>query len=906
MAYQGNSGVNGAFGSRATIASADGACVYYDLHALEKQGFMQLSAVPVTVRIFLENALRFSGAAGAGGAEIITEAEVANLAKWRPNGPIGEEFAFMPARVLLQDFTGVPCVVDLAAMRDAVAELKGNPKVINPLAPVDLVIDHSVQVDYFGANTALEQNVEREYERNSERYTLLRWAQGAFENFSIVPPGSGICHQVNLEYLAKVVQTRMVNNELTAFPDTVVGTDSHTPMVNGLGVLGWGVGGIEAEGVMLGQPIYLLTPVVVGMRLTGKLPEGTTATDLVLTVTQMLRKHGVVNKFVEFSGPGLSSLPLPDRATISNMSPEFGATATLFPVDAETLRYMRATGRSASQVDLTERYMKTQGLFRTDDTPDPQFDEKLELDLSTVTPSLAGPSRPEGRVELGQTKANFYNAFSQKMTSPDAKKTVHVALEDNEAEITNGSVVIAAITSCTNTSNPSVMIGAGLLAKHAVERGLSRKVSVKTSLAPGSRVVTEYLEKAGLTPYLEALGFHTVGYGCTTCIGNSGPLPGPISEAVKENDLVVAAVLSGNRNFEARVHGEVRANYLASPPLVIAFALAGSIDMDLQNEPIGYDPNGNPVYLRDIWPSSQEVQNTMQQAISPEQYEHEYSHIFDGDARWQKLPAPSGELFSWDPESTYVRRPPFFENLAPEPSPITDISGARVLAVLGDAITTDHISPAGSIRADSPAGKYLEAHLVQVRDFNSYGSRRGNHEVMIRGTFANIRIKNALAEGKEGFWTKYLPTGEITTMYDASVRYIAEGIPLMVLAGREYGNGSSRDWAGKGTMLLGVKAVLAESFERIHRSNLVGMGVVPLQFKAGENRATYQLDGSEVFSVTGLAENLTPRKEALVTAQRADGSSVQFKAIIRLDSSIEIAYYHHGGILQYVLRQLTD
>ncbi len=906
MAYQGNSGFNGAFGSRATISSADGACVYYDLHALENQGLMHLSTVPVTVRIFLENALRFSGAAGAGGAEIITEAEVANLAKWRPNGPIGEEFAFMPARVLLQDFTGVPCVVDLAAMRDAVAELKGNPKVINPLAPVDLVIDHSVQVDYFGANSALEQNVEREYERNSERYALLRWAQGAFENFSIVPPGSGICHQVNLEYLAKVVQTRTVNNELVAFPDTVVGTDSHTPMVNGLGVLGWGVGGIEAEGVMLGQPIYLLTPVVVGMRLTGKLPEGTTATDLVLTVTQMLRKHGVVNKFVEFSGPGLSSLPLPDRATISNMSPEFGATATLFPVDAETLRYLRATGRSASQVDLVERYMKTQGLFRTDDTPDPQFDEKLELDLSTITPSIAGPSRPEGRVELSQTKSNFYNAFSQKMASPEAKKNVTITLEDSEAEITNGSVVIAAITSCTNTSNPSVMIGAGLLAKHAVERGLRRKASVKTSLAPGSRVVTEYLEKAGLTPYLEALGFHTVGYGCTTCIGNSGPLPGPVSDAVKENDLVVAAVLSGNRNFEARVHGEVRANYLASPPLVIAFALAGSIDMDLQNEPIGYDPNGSPVYLRDIWPSSQEVQDTMQQSITPEQYEHEYSHIFDGDDRWQKLPAPSGELFSWDPESTYVRRPPFFENLAPEPSPITDISGARVLAVLGDAITTDHISPAGSIRADSPAGKYLQDHSVQVRDFNSYGSRRGNHEVMIRGTFANIRIKNALAEGKEGFWTKYLPSNEITTIYDASVRYIAEGTPLMVLAGREYGNGSSRDWAGKGTMLLGVKAVLAESFERIHRSNLVGMGVVPLQFKTGENRATYQLDGSEVYSVTGLAENLTPRKEALVTAQRADGTTVQFHVIIRLDSGIEIAYYHHGGILQYVLRQLTD
>lgn len=897
------------FGAHAHVTTVHGTYAYYDLKTLETQGLTDLSKLPVTVRIILENVLRYCNVPGAGGTSLVTEDVVKALAAWQPGAANtqGGEFAFMPGRVLMQDFTGVPCVVDLAAMRDAVKEMGGDPRKINPLVPADMVIDHSVQVDFFGTTSSYQSNVDLEYERNRERYTLLRWAQGAFENFRVVPPGTGIVHQVNLEYLANGVLTRTVDGEVVAFPDTLVGTDSHTTMINGLGVLGWGVGGIEAEAVLLGQPLYLLTPVVVGMRLTGKLPAVATATDLVLTVTQMLRKHGVVNKFVEFSGPGLSSLSLPDRATIANMSPEFGATATLFPVDSETLRYMRFTGRDEAVIDLVEQYTKAQGLFRTDATPDPLFDEKLELDLSTVVPSLAGPKRPQDRVNLTDVKQNFRLAFPERFDAGNGASTAHahVDMHGQESEMEHGAVAIAAITSCTNTSNPSVMIGAGLLAKHAIEHGLTRKIHVKTSLAPGSRVVTDYLNEAGLTPYLEALGFHTVGYGCTTCIGNSGPLPEQISNIIKENDLVVAAVLSGNRNFEGRVHNEVRANYLASPPLVVAYALAGTVDIDLNSEPIGFDPDGKAVFLKDIWPSPAEVTETMRLAINVGQFQNEYGHVFDGDSNWQNLPAPTGELFAWDSESTYVRLPPFFEHLAPEPGVMSDISGANVLVNVGDSITTDHISPAGSFKADSPAGQYLTEHGVQYRDFNSYGSRRGNHEVMMRGTFGNIRLKNILADGKEGFWTKHLPDGAVMPIYDAAMQYVQEGTPLVVLAGKEYGTGSSRDWAAKGTLLLGVKAVLAETFERIHRSNLVGMGVLPLQYKTGESRETYGLTGYETFAITGIAENLAPRKEITVTATRQDGTSVTFAAIARLDSSIDIEYYRHGGILPFVLRQLV-
>jgi aconitase A len=1430
------------FGARKALAGAQGV-MYFDLQALSQRGATPLERLPVTVRVLLENALRFCGVAGAGGASLVSEDDVVALARWTPNSRADGELAFMPARVLLQDFTGVPCVVDLASMRQAMRDLGGDPRRINPLVPADLVIDHSVQVDLFGTMMAFAGNVEREYERNSERYALLRWAQQAFENFRVVPPGTGIVHQVNLEYLAKVVQTRPdEDGALVAFPDTLVGTDSHTTMINGLGVLGWGVGGIEAEAVLLGQPLYLLTPVVVGMRLTGQMREGTTATDLVLTVTQMLRQHGVVNKFVEFSGPGLSSLSLPDRATISNMSPEFGATATLFPVDDVTLGYLRLTGREEDLISLVERYTKEQGIFRTDATPDPDFDEKLELDLATIEPSLAGPRRPEDRVALGLMPHEFQEAFRDRLRPPSEPgnaqarmlnegpaavatlppRTAMVEIDGEEAPMTDGSVVIAAITSCTNTSNPSVMIGAGLLAKHAVERGLTVRPYVKTSMAPGSRVVTDYLNSAGLMPFLEALHFHIVGYGCTTClaegtpvllangtarrieqmpsaggaalfgptadgklsvatqteamnqglrdcisltlqdgrtlvctpdheilcadgrwvradqlvlgrdrvvvgleapvdepgedetgcilqagemtftldtpqerhrtlafarlvghllsdgsisvhgqgrmnvgqavdrevvlndvelitgkrpaatqyddrkwaivlpmeltkaitalpgvrvgrridqaptlpafvldercpvaivreflgglfgadghapilhrlsdqegnaileppafsqsakpehvgqlkrvigdltlllarcgvttngakvyeyptrhtassypaaqdgiprievrleigdglsfvervgfrycvdkqlrasaaavywrtintidqqrlwmsarreelhqtqpamsfsqarrvaatrlmeretavfphsslleghdrftrlpqatmrkfqplhrdscdfpspaemfsqigvrdwfapllsreetdsarrccvekdalelptlslqvidrrpageravfdlsvndvhafvagtvavhncIGNSGPLPQPVSDAIRNDDLVVAAVLSGNRNFEARIHGEVRANYLASPPLVVAFALAGTIDVDLTTQPLGHDPNGEPVYLRDIWPSQEEIDATMRQAVSADAFRAEYSHVFDGDDRWRALPVPAGELFVWDEDSTYVRNPPFFDGLAQEPAPVQDITGARALVVLGDSVTTDHISPAGSIRPDSPAGRYLIEHGVQPRDFNSYGARRGNHEVMMRGTFGNIRLKNALANGKEGFWTRHLPDGDEMTIYDAAMRYIGEGTPLVVLAGKDYGMGSSRDWAAKGTLLLGVHAVLAETFERIHRSNLVGMGVLPLQYRPGENRQSLGLDGTETFTITGIASDLTPHKEVQVQATRADGTMVTFNAIARLDSAIDIEYYRHGGILPYVLRRLA-
>ncbi len=898
---------SGAFGARQRLSTQSGSVTYYRLAALAEQGVADLSRMPFTVKIFLENLLRH-----AGGIHVSNE-DVTTLAHWNPEQPANHTFAFLPARVVLQDFTGVPAVVDLAAMRTAVAKLGGDPERINPLVPADLVIDHSVQVDRFGSTLAFQFNVDMEYERNGERYALLRWAQRAFNNFSVVPPGTGIVHQVNLEYLAKVVQRKQEGNETIAFPDTLVGTDSHTTMINGLGVLGWGVGGIEAEAVMIGQPLEMVTPIVVGFRFTGGLREGATATDLVLTVAEILRKQGVVGKFVEFAGPGLSQLSLADRATLSNMAPEYGATAAYFPVDEETLRYLRLTARE-EVVDLVERYSKEQGLFRTDETPDPKFNELIELDLATVEPSLAGPKRPEDRVALPGLRENFRAAFptpsgGQKESGQGgvavapAPAAVEVDLDGERVPLRSGSVVIAAITSCTNTSNPTVMIGAGLLAKHAVERGLRVRPAVKTSLAPGSKVVTDYLTRANLLPYLEALGFHLVGYGCTTCIGNSGPLLEPISEAINDNNLAVVSVLSGNRNFEGRIHPEVRASYLASPPLVVAYALAGTVEIDLEHEPVGSDHNGQPVYLHDIWPSSEEIRQTIAESLSPEMFKKEYAQVFDGDERWRALPVPEGNLYEWDADSTYVQNPPYFEGMAPEPGPLGDIKDARVLALLGDSVTTDHISPAGSIAKDSPAGKYLIEHGVQPRDFNSYGSRRGNHEVMIRGTFANIRLRNQLVS-KEGSWTAHQPDGEVMTIYDASMRYQQEGTPLVILAGKAYGSGSSRDWAAKGTLLLGVKAVIAENYERIHRSNLIGMGVLPLQFKPGENASSLKLDGRETYEITGIAEGLTPGKQLQVKATHSDGSEISFTATARLDTEVEIDYYRNGGILPTVLRQL--
>ncbi|MGO8949090.1 MAG: aconitate hydratase AcnA [Ktedonobacterales bacterium] len=905
------------FGARATLKTSNGEVGWYRLDALSSAQSTSIEKLPFTLRILLENALRNSYLEPA----LVTEADVLALARWHPGtkpAPADpQELPFMPARVILQDFTGVPAVVDLAAMRDAVKELGGKPSGINPLVPADLVIDHSVQVDRFGSTLAFAANVTREYERNSERYALLRWAQQAFKDFSVVPPGTGIVHQVNLEYLGQVVQVR----DGVAFPDTLVGTDSHTTMINGLGVLGWGVGGIEAEAVLLGQPLYLLTPEVIGMRLSGMMPEGATATDLVLAVTQRLRKHGVVGRFVEFAGQGLSSLSLPDRATIANMSPEFGATATLFPVDDETLRYLRLTGRPAELVDLVERYCKEQGLFRTDAAPTPEFTELLELDLATIEPSVAGPTRPQDRVALGDVKSNFRAIYKERFVtaaSTDgaaasgtaaAPPATTVRIDGEEVDLTHGSVAIAAITSCTNTSNPSVMIAAGLLAKHAVERGLMVNPSVKTSLAPGSRAVTDYLNSAGLTPFLEALHFHTVGYGCTTCIGNSGPLPEPVAEAVQNENLVVVAVLSGNRNFEGRIHPQVRASYLASPPLVVAYALAGTVDTDLTNDPIGHDPNGEAVYLRDLWPTPAEISETLSRVVKPEVFTKEYAHVFEGDDLWRALPMPEGgsELFAWDEGSTYVRKPPFFEGLSLEPEPVNDIRGARVLVSVGDSITTDHISPAGSFPAASPAGQYLTQQGVAVRDFNSYGSRRGNHEVMVRGTFANIRLHNVLVPGKEGYYTIYLPTGDEMTIYDAGVKYQAQGTPLLVIAGKEYGSGSSRDWAAKGPLLLGIRATIAESYERIHRSNLVGMGILPLQFKPGENRESLNLSGREIYDIIGIGGELRPRQELTVRVREPDGGvgEREFQVITRLDSPIDINYYHNGGILQAVLRRLV-
>ena len=889
------------FGARVQLPG-DQETYYYRLQSLTDQGIGHIDRLPFSIKILLESLLRNVD------GYLIQPEDVAGLAAWNAKKPANDDIAFMPGRVILQDFTGVPAVVDLAAMRAAMARLGGDPRKINPLVPVDLVIDHSVQVDTFGMAAALFINAEREFERNRERYEFLKWGKEAFENFKVVPPASGIVHQVNLEYLAKVVMTREESDgSLVAFPDSLVGTDSHTTMINGLGVLGWGVGGIEAEAVMLGQPIYMLTPEVIGFKLTGSLPEGATATDLVLIVTQMLRSHGVVGKFVEFFGPGVRRISLPDRATIGNMSPEYGATMGFFPVDDETLAYLRRTGRPERLIQLVDAYTKAQGLFYEANAPDPEFTDILELDLSTVQPSLAGPLRPQDRVPLAQMKPTFQNVLkapvSERGFSLNERELKRTAVVSNGQGVTigHGAVVIAAITSCTNTSNPSVMLGAGLLAKKAVDRGLQVKPYVKTSLAPGSRVVTNYLERAGLLPYLEALGFHIVGYGCTTCIGNSGPLPEQVAKAVQDGDLVATAVLSGNRNFAGRIHAHVRANYLASPPLVLAYALAGTTNIDLLEEPLGQDREGTPVYLRDIWPSNAEIEEAVAYSITPEMFNEEYGEIYTANETWNEIPTRGGELYEWDPDSTYIQEPPFFMDLKPDVQPIDNIVGARVLVKVGDSTTTDHISPAGSIARESPAGKYLIEHGVKLREFNSYGSRRGNDRVMTRGTFANIRLRNEMAPGIEGGWTTYLPDGEVMTIYGAALKYKDDGTPLVVLAGKDYGMGSSRDWAAKGALLLGVKMVIAESYERIHRSNLIGMGMLPLQFPAGHSPATLGLDGSEIYSTVDLDDNLRPGQEVTIKAVKADGSEVIFKTICRCDTPIEIEYYRNGGILHTVL-----
>ena len=867
----------------------------FRLDALERAGIGEISRLPFSLKVLLENLLRHED------NRFVRADDIRALAAWDPSSPGdgGREISFMPARVLLQDFTGVPAVVDLAAMRDAMRHLGGDAKKINPLLPAELVIDHSVQVDKFGAPNVFAFNAELEMQRNIERYAFLRWGQQSFRNFKVVPPDTGICHQVNLEYLSRVVFSEKQNGEALAFPDSLVGTDSHTTMVNGLGVFGWGVGGIEAEAAMLGQPLSMLIPAVIGFKLHGRLPAGATATDLVLTVTQMLRKRGVVGKFVEFYGSGLSSLTLPDRATIANMAPEYGATMGFFPVDAEALAYLRFTSRAEDRVRLVEAYTKEQGLFRTDQTPDPVFSDKLELDLASVVPTMAGPKRPQDSVPLTEAKTAFEKSLEGQ------PKHVQVQNNGDRFELSDGSVVIAAITSCTNTSNPSLMLGAGLLAKKAVERGLTTKPWVKTSFAPGSRVVTDYIEKAGLRPYLESLRFHLVAYGCTTCIGNSGPLPETIGKAIKDNNLVAVSVLSGNRNFEGRINPLCRANYLASPPLVVAYALAGRMDFDVVNEPLGTDKSGRPVYLRELWPTPQEVESAMRSSVSSDMFHKQYADVFTGDEKWRALPVPEGDLYAWDDKSTYIKNPPYFEDMAAKPARIADLQGLRALALLGDSITTDHISPAGSIAPDSPAGKYLVAHGVQPKDFNSYGARRGNHEVMMRGTFANIRLRNQLAPGTEGGWTVHQPSGEKMTIYDAAMRYRDEGVPLIVIAGKEYGSGSSRDWAAKGTILLGVKAVLAESFERIHRSNLVGMGVLPLEFMAGESAKSLGLTGLETFGIEGLAQGFEPRKKVRIRAGGANGKKREFSAITRVDTPFEVAYYQNGGILHYVLRQMV-
>ena len=851
--------------------------------------------LPFSLKVLLENLLRTEDGAN------ITADQIKALAAWDPSVEPDTEIQFTPARVIMQDFTGVPCIVDLATMREAIVELGGDAAKVNPLSPAELVIDHSVIADMFGTKDSFEQNTDIEYQRNQERYRFLRWGQTAFDEFKVVPPGTGIVHQVNIEFLARVIMTRNVGGVLRAYPDTVVGTDSHTTMVNGLGVLGWGVGGIEAEAALLGQPVSMLIPKVVGFKLNGQLPVGTTATDLVLTITEMLRKHGVVGKFVEFYGPGVSALPMANRATIGNMSPEYGSTVAIFPIDEETIRYLKFTGRTADQLELVEKYAKVNGLWH-DPAAEPRFSEKLELDLSKVVSSIAGPKRPQDRISLSDAKSAYEKISPTYFTDKTNKNKIELSVKGKPTTVGNGDVVIASITSCTNTSNPSVMIGAALLAKKAVEKGLSSKPWVKTTLAPGSKVVTDYYDRSGLTPFMEKLGFNLVGYGCVTCIGNSGPLPIEISKAINENDLAVSAVLSGNRNFEGRISPDVKMNYLASPPLVVAYALTGSMNHDFEKDALGVGSDGNPVFLKDIWPTENEIQTVIDSSISSEMFTKDYASVFDGDHRWKSLATPTGNTFEWDAKSTYVRKPPYFENMPRTPKPVTNISGARVMAILGDSVTTDHISPAGNIKADSPAGKYLAANGIDRADFNSYGSRRGNHEVMIRGTFANIRLKNLLLDGVEGGFTKnFLANGEQSTIYDASMAYQAAGVPLVILAGKEYGSGSSRDWAAKGTALLGVRAVIAESFERIHRSNLIGMGVLPLQFQDGENVKSLGLTGEEIFEITGVDElnnGVTP-KSVTVTA---GGKS--FKAKLRIDTPGEADYYRHGGIMQYVLRSL--
>src|SRR2546425_1107472 len=887
------------FNARAILKVGTKEYEIYRLDALDKQG-ISTKHLPYSLRILLENLLRTED------GQNVKKEDIRALAAWSKKSKPEKEIAFTSSRVLLQDFTGVPAVVDLAAMRDAMKRLSGDPTLINPLQPAELVIDHSVQVDEFGTPQAFQLNAEMEFIRNRERYAFLRWGQTAFRNLAIVPPDTGIVHQVNLEYLARVVFVQESNGKRVAYPDTLVGTDSHTTMINGLGVLGWGVGGIEAEAAMLGQPVSMLIPQVVGVKLIGKLREGATATDLVLTITEMLRKHGVVGKFVEYFGPGLQELPLADRATIGNMSPEYGATCGIFPIDKETLTYMRLTGRSDDQVALVEAYCRAQGLFHDEKTPEAQYSELLSLDLDSVESSLAGPKRPQDRVPLSKARESFDQALPA-LLKPGKGSSAPAAAGGN-GHLHHGSVVIAAITSCTNTSNPSVMIAAGLVAKRAVERGLQVPAWVKTSLAPGSKAVRDYLERAGLTPYLEKLKFHIVGYGCTTCIGNSGPLPPEISQAIDENDLVVASVLSGNRNFEGRINPDVRANYLMSPPLVVAFALAGRVDTDLRKDPLGQGKDGKPVYLADIWPSQREVNEVISKSISSDMFRRSYGEVYHGDHRWRGLPVPKGETYAWEDDSTYIRRAPYFDDMTLRPVPVEDIHGARVLAVLGDSVTTDHISPAGAIKKDSPAGKYLQEHGVKPADFNSYGSRRGNHEVMVRGTFANVRLRNKMVPNLEGGFTRHLPDGAEMTIFEASEKYLAEAVALIVIAGKEYGAGSSRDWAAKGPRLLGVHAVIAESYERIHRSNLVGMGILPLQFRAGENAESHGLTGEEVFEIAGiraLMDKFVSGRELTVKAA-ANGRSKQFRALVRIDTPQEAQYYANGGILQYVLRQLLS
>jgi aconitate hydratase len=901
------------FGALDTLRAGDRSYAYYRLASLERSGLATLERMPFSLKILLENLLRFED------GTTVTKEDIEALACW--NGERSErEIAFTPARVLLQDFTGVPCIVDLAAMRDAMAAMSGDPKAINPLQPVELVIDHSVQVDYFGSSDALAKNTDLEFERNRERYAFLKWGQSALRGLRVVPPGTGIVHQVNIEYLARVVfgVAQGSAETLLAYPDTAVGTDSHTTMVNGLGVLAWGVGGIEAEAAMLGQPVTMLVPDVIGFRLEGELREGVTATDLVLTVAEMLRQKGVVGKFVEFYGRGLSTLPVVDRTTISNMSPEFGSTVAIFPIDDRTLEYLRLTGRSPEQVALVEAYAKGQGMFRTDASPDPHFADILSLDLGRVEPSLAGPRRPQDRVALGEVKSSFDIALREWVAAREQTSRAVARFEDEGGggtatisrtteDLYDGAVVIAAITSCTNTSNPSVLIGAGLLARNAVERGLETKPWVKTSLAPGSKVVTDYLAAAGLQPYLDRLGFELVGYGCTTCIGNSGPLPADVAESVADQDMIVAAVLSGNRNFEGRIHPQVRANYLASPPLVVAYALAGRMDVDLTNEPLGTGSDGKAVYLHEIWPSNDEIAATMARCISEEMFRREYADVFKGDDNWSRLEVAASERYAWDPNSEYVKRPPYFDGMPEKPPALHDVIGARVIAVLGDSVTTDHISPAGAISKRSPAAHYLMEHGVEPPEFNSYGARRGNHEVMVRGTFANVRLRNALVPDVEGGVTRYFPTNERLSIFDAAMKYRTDGTPLIVLAGKEYGSGSSRDWAAKGPYLLGIKAVIAESFERIHRSNLIGMGVLPLEFLDGADRSTFGLTGEEIYDITGIARGIEPGMRLHVRATDAEGAgAIEFHVRVRIDTPNEAAYYRHGGILQYVLRQLAE